>query len=72
MNFNLGFHPLFQVARSVYRVGERPYLLGSLAELLGFAVGKARDRRPAVDRALVRYLRREQLTKLKNLLSARR
>jgi len=67
MNFNLGYHPLFQVARSVYRVGERPYLLGSLAELLGFTVGKARDRRPAVDRDLVRYLRREQLTKLRQL-----
>jgi len=72
MNFHLGYHPLFQLARSVYRVGERPVLLGSLAELLGFTVGKAQDRHPSVDGEFVRYLRREQLTKLKNLLSARR
>jgi glycosyltransferase involved in cell wall biosynthesis len=72
MNFHLGYHPLFQLARSAYRVGERPFLLGSFAELLGFTVGKAQDRRPSVDREIVRHLRREQLTKLKNLLSARR
>ncbi len=72
MNFHLGYHPLFQLARSLYRVGERPVLLGSLAELLGFTVGRAQDRHPSVDGELVRYLRREQLTKLKNLLNARR
>jgi glycosyltransferase involved in cell wall biosynthesis len=72
MNFHLGYHPLFQLARSVYRVGERPFLLGSLAELLGFTVGKTQGRRPSVDGELVRCLRREQLTKLRNLLSARR
>ena len=72
MNFNLGYHPLFQLARSVYRVGERPYLLGSLAELAGFIVGQVRDRRPSVDRELVHYLRREQLAKLRKLRSARR
>ncbi len=72
MNFHLGYHPLFQLARSMYRVWERPFLLGSLAELLGFTLGKTQDRRPSVDRDLVRYLRREQLAKLKNLLNARR
>lgn len=69
MNFDLGYHPLFELARLAYRVGERPYLLGSVAELLGFTVGKARDRRPSVDDNLVRYLRQEQLTKLRDLLN---
>jgi glycosyltransferase involved in cell wall biosynthesis len=65
-------HPLFQLARSTYRVQERPYLLGGLAELVGFVVGKARDHEPSVDRDVVRYLRREQLEKLKNPFTARR
>lgn len=51
---------------------ERPYLLGGLAELVGFVVGKARDHEPSVDRDVVRYLRREQLEKLKNPFTARR
>jgi hypothetical protein len=71
-NFNLGYHPLFQLARSVYRVREPPYMLGSLAELIGFMVGKARDREPSIDRDVVRYLRREQLDKLRNPFKARR
>jgi glycosyltransferase involved in cell wall biosynthesis len=72
VHFDLGYHPLFQLARSVYRVKERPYLLGSLAEMVGFAVGKARDRRPSIDRDVVRYLRREQLTRLRRLAAAGR
>ena len=71
VNFDLGYHPMFQLARSVYRAKERPYLLGSVAELVGFAVGKARDRRPAIDREVVRYLRNEQLTKLRRLAGVR-
>jgi hypothetical protein len=63
---------LFQLARSAYRAQERPYFLGGLAELVGFVVGKARDREPSVDRDVVRYLRREQLEKLKNPFTARR
>jgi glycosyltransferase involved in cell wall biosynthesis len=71
-NSDLGYHPLFQLARSVYRVKEQPYLLGSLAELLGFAVGKASNLQPAIDDDVVRFLRREQLTKLRRLAAARR
>jgi glycosyltransferase involved in cell wall biosynthesis len=71
-NFDLGYHPLFQLARSVYRVKEQPYLLGSLAELIGFAVGKAWNRQPSVDQEVVRFLRREQLSKLRRLASTRR
>ena len=39
---DLGYHPVFLLARAAYRVKERPYFLGSLAELVGFAMSKAR------------------------------
>lgn len=71
-NFGLGYHPMFQLARALYRVRERPYLLGSLAELFGFFLGKVQDRNPSIDPALVSYLRREQVHKLKNLLGGGR
>jgi hypothetical protein len=70
--FDLGFHPVYELARSVYRVKEQPYLLGSVAELIGFAVGKARDRRPSIDPQVVRFLRREQLGRLRRLAATRR
>jgi glycosyltransferase involved in cell wall biosynthesis len=71
MNFHLGYHPLFQLARSIYRSKEPPVVLGGMAELVGFAVGRAHDHEPSVDPSVVRYLRREQLARLKKLLRLR-
>lgn len=64
MNFALGYHPFYQVARALYRCSEKPYVVGSLAELLGYLFGGIADREPTLDRAIVHYLRREQLSKL--------
>ena len=66
-NFDLGYHPAFQLARSAYRIKERPYVVGSLAELIGFAVSKTRNRKPSVDHEVVRFLRQEQLSRLRRL-----
>jgi hypothetical protein len=55
---------LYQLARAIYRFKEKPYLVGSLAELLGYVVSGVRDRSPALDRATVQFLRSEQLSKL--------
>ena len=67
MNCDLGYHPAFQIARAVYRAKERPYVLGSLAELAGFAVTKVQSPQPSIDPDVVRFLRREQLDKLRRL-----
>lgn len=72
MNCALGYHPAYQLARSVYRGRERPYVLGSLAELAGFAVHKVRNPTPAIAPNAVRFLRREQLEKLRRLILPRR
>ena len=71
MNADSGYYPVYLLARTVYRVKERPYLLGRFAESAGFAVGKASNRRPSLDRDVVRFLRREQLTKLRRLAFVR-
>jgi biofilm PGA synthesis N-glycosyltransferase PgaC len=71
MNYSLGYHPLYQSARCVFRCFERPYVLGSLAEAAGFCVQWLRERRPEVDEELVRFLRHEQLSKLRAPLRSR-
>jgi len=72
MNYSLGYHPLYQIARCAYRSIERPYLLGSLAEVMGFCFQGLSEREPEVDAELVRFLRREQLAKLRSGLFLRR
>lgn len=61
MNYLIGYHPAYQLARSVYRTFEKPWLLGSLAECLGYAFACARRRQPQVSREVVKFLRKEQL-----------
>lgn len=72
MNFNLGYHPLFQLARSAYRVRERPFFFGSLAEVAGFVTGFWNEGTPSIDEEVVRFLRAEQLSKLQRPLRSRR
>jgi hypothetical protein len=67
----LGYHPIFQLARSAYRVIERPYFLGGAAELLGFVVGRLQEVEPSIDRQVVDFLRREQIGRLKGSLIGR-
>ncbi len=72
MNYSLGYHPLYQLARATYRLRESPLVLGSLAELCGFAVGKLRDGAPSVNPSVASFLKQEQLAKLRKPLQALR
>jgi poly-beta-1,6-N-acetyl-D-glucosamine synthase len=59
-----GYHPLFMLLKCVKRLVQEPYLVGSLGLLYGF-IGSYLRRAPQVgDRALIHYLRRQQLRRL--------
>jgi glycosyltransferase involved in cell wall biosynthesis len=63
MDFALGSHPLFEVAKIGKRITSRPYVLGALARLLGFVVAHASGER-MVPPDVVRFLRKEELARL--------
>jgi biofilm PGA synthesis N-glycosyltransferase PgaC len=59
-----GYHPLFLVAKSVARLPQRPYVLGSVALLYGYLSARL-QRIPRVDDPeLIRYLQQQQIAKL--------
>lgn len=63
--YAIGSHPLFAVARGIFRMAERPWLVGGLAFIWGFFSsyfnsGVQRITNPE----LIRFLRREQLHRL--------
>lgn len=60
----LGYHPLFFIARSVYRVPQPPVLVGALLAGLGYLYAAATGEERGVPQELVTYLRGEQLGKL--------
>lgn len=55
-----GYHPLFMMARCLYRVPFRPCILGSLGMAWGYLAGRLGRSRQVCDPALLHYVHREQ------------
>jgi len=62
--YTCGYHPLFLLARCVYKLVRKPYIVGSIAMFYGFVRGYFTDTPHLNDRALVRYVRAQQLRRL--------
>ncbi len=59
-----GYHPFWMLAKCLKRLGTRPYVIGSLGHLYGFVNGYVKKVSQVDDRALIRYLRQQQLKRL--------
>lgn len=68
MDFALGSHPLFEVAKVAKMSATPPYLLNALLRMLGFLVAHVSGRR-MVSPACVEFLQQEQLARLRALVS---
>jgi hypothetical protein len=68
--FSLGSHPAFEAAKCIVSLHRRPYLVGALSRLAGFAAGYWRKEERQVSEDQVRFLRHEQCQTLRTSLSA--
>lgn len=60
-DYFLGYHPVFEVTKCLYRIKEKPYFIGSLLWICGFFWSCIkRDKRP-VSPDFIKFLRREQM-----------
>lgn len=64
-----GNHPLFELAKCLYRIKEKPYLLSSILRLAGYSCAFLRREPREIPAALVTHLRREQMERLLNVFS---
>ena len=62
--FTCGYHPLFVLARCLYRLVRKPYIIGSFGILLGFLKGYFTHMPRVNDKQLIRYVRVQQLRRL--------
>lgn len=62
--YSIGYHWLFVLVRSLYKIFQRPYLLGSILTLYGFCLANLQRKERVMPNEVVKYLRREQLSKL--------
>jgi glycosyltransferase involved in cell wall biosynthesis len=67
MDYALGSDPIFETFKCLERIPEKPFLIGGLARLTGFAWSCARRERKPVSSEFVAFLRKEQRGKLKSL-----
>ena len=68
LDYALGSHPLWEASRVVYQITKRPRVLGGMMIGIGYlAAALVRTKRP-ISRELVRFRRREQITRLRQQL----
>jgi poly-beta-1,6-N-acetyl-D-glucosamine synthase len=67
MDFALGSHPLFEVAKVTKNIAIRPYLLNATARMLGFLVAHFSGSRMVAPEC-VAFLQKEQLGRLRSLV----
>jgi biofilm PGA synthesis N-glycosyltransferase PgaC len=63
-NYISGYHPLFMLLKCVRRMTAQPYLVGGLGLLFGFLKGYVKRVPQVEDKALIRYLRQQQMNRL--------
>jgi hypothetical protein len=68
--YRLGFHPVWQIFRSLYQMSRRPYVIGGLALLCGYVAAMLRAERAPVSRELIEFQRRDQMRRLREFFAA--
>ena len=67
IEYSFGYHPLFEMAKCISRIREKPYLIRSLSRLGGYCWSFLRREQRVLPTDAVNYLRAEQLTRLKTI-----
>ena len=70
MDYGLGSHPLFEIARLGRRLGAPPVVLGAFARLGGFLWAYARGEKRIVSKEFVEFLRKEEMHRLRGFSRA--
>lgn len=68
LDYSFGSGPIFEFLKCALRISERPYLLGSVARLLGFAWSGIHSEKRPVSKEFVNFLRKEQSAKVLSAL----
>lgn len=68
VDYLLGSHPLWECCRTLYQMTKKPYLVGGLTLLTGYAAAGLRRARRPVSAELVAFRRREQMRRLKEFV----
>ena len=63
--YSLGSHPLFEIIKSIRRLSTRPFFLYAFTRMCGYIWSYYQKQNRPVSAAFIKYLRKEQLSRLK-------
>lgn len=69
LDYALGGHPAWEVFRTAYQMTQKPYIVGGLTLMAGYAVATLKAEKRPISEELVAFRRREQMTRLRKFLS---
>jgi glycosyltransferase involved in cell wall biosynthesis len=69
--YRLGFHPLWQLFRSVYQLTKPPYVTGGVALFLGYFWSMFRRAHRPVSREMIAFQQRDQMRRLREFVKSR-
>lgn len=72
MDFSLGSHPVFEIARLARRLGNRPPVLGALVRLSAFIWAYCHREQRMVSDEFIKFLRREEMEMLWRFVRGKR
>jgi glycosyltransferase involved in cell wall biosynthesis len=66
--YRLGFHPVWQVFRSLYQMTRKPYIAGGSALFLGYCWAMIRREQRPISEDIVQFQQRDQMRRLRGFL----
>jgi glycosyltransferase involved in cell wall biosynthesis len=71
-DYEFGNHPIWEIARSLYQIQKRPFVIGGFALLVGYLWAFLKNEQGAVPHQVKRFVRREQMARLYKLPAIQR
>ena len=67
VEYNLGYHPLFQLVKCIKRTFEKPFFIGSTLRFAGFWFAHLKREKRIVSKEMIKFIREEQFSRIINL-----
>jgi glycosyltransferase involved in cell wall biosynthesis len=67
-DYFLGGHPVWEIARGLFQMTKKPYVIGGFFMLAGYFVSSLKRIERSVSRELMTFYRKEQLSRLRSLV----
>ncbi|MDT3694855.1 MAG: glycosyltransferase family 2 protein [Ignavibacterium sp.] len=67
VEYDLGYHPLFQFVKCIKRITQKPIFLGSFIRFIGFWSAYIKRGKREISNELMKFIREEQITRIINL-----